>query len=1201
MPRSNRRARLSLECLEHREVPANLSVSNISLVDNGGNPFTTVAVGQLVDVHVTFKNTGGAAISPFFSTITIGSVTKTALCSVSPGADTGEFTINDFVPKLGTNFISVKLDSTNKIAETNESDNMLSKAFNPVTFSDAYTGETKLATPLMGTPNVNWKINNYLDLDSTDGGMLDYMGNTGNNAYTYDNHNGMDIGGANGFDTQHNGLPVLAAAGGVVIYANDGEFDEQTAKNNWMPGHAGGNGVEIDHGNGWVTEYYHMRTNSVSVKVGDYVSAGDILGLMGSSGNSTGTHLHFDVRYNGVLVEPYVAPNTYWVNPLPYAPTVNYNLQSYTDYHITENSGVAKFKVHRGPFDSDTWTFKTFDGSAVAGVNYQSTAGTVHFGVGDYDAWVDVPIINDDVREGPKTFGIEIDPVGSGSSSFQFWTIIDDEHLLNFNQQSGLLTINAATADLNDVVTLDVQGTNLQVTANNQTQLFSLNGPLGKVQSIVLNTGAGDDNITILHRPQDVGLLINAGDGNDVINLNTTQPGIGVVMNGGAGDDTFNVGKPSPNYLTMSLNGFLGDITADGGGGTNTLNVRGNSANDPGRGYTISSTSVDWGVADVAYSSIDAINLSTGNGTDGVAVTDGDLGKKISIDAGGGNDTLVGPSAVSNYWSIKAKNAGSVNFGEINFSGVENLTGGSNDDLFKFQQGGSLSGNLQGGGGNNGVSYANTAGPVDVNLQSGSATKIGGKFSGMTTFTGSSSSADHLTGPDSANLWHVGGNNGLTLNGNTTIWDFENLTGGSGSDTFTFIENGFVSGKVDGAGGSDTLDYSARQSGVSVDLAAKAASATGGFASIESVIGGLGDDTFAGAGFAAGINLWKITGLNKGTFVGNGNMAFDGFENLKGYSNMDWFIFADGAGVTGTIDGQGGSNWLDYSGYTAPVVVNVANQIATGTGKFTGIDLVIGGTASDKLIGTNGVNTWKITGKNAGTLNGKLTFKDFENLAGGFGPDTYTFADNAVLDGAITDSNESDNTLDYSAYTHGVTVNLATGQATGVAGGIQGIKNVIGGSGNDTLTGDAQNNVLKGNGGNDVLDGGDGSNLLLGGAGNDTITAGTGRDLLIGGAGQDQLSGGSGDDILIGDSTKYDNKTDVLLQMLYLWQQPEFDYSTRIGLLRNTGVGAGQNKLNTASIVPDAAKDSLAGTGDFDWFWALGSDTTDRMSVEVVN
>lgn len=62
--------------------------------------------------------------------------------------------------------------------------------------------------------------------------------------------------------------------------------------------------VQIDHGNGIFTRYLHMRSGSRKVKVGDKVKKGQVLGYMGSTGNSTGAHLHFDITVNGEYVDP---------------------------------------------------------------------------------------------------------------------------------------------------------------------------------------------------------------------------------------------------------------------------------------------------------------------------------------------------------------------------------------------------------------------------------------------------------------------------------------------------------------------------------------------------------------------------------------------------------------------------------------------------------------------------------------------------------------------------------------------------------------------------------------------------------------------------------------------------------------------------------------------------------------------------------
>ena len=84
------------------------------------------------------------------------------------------------------------------------------------------------------------------------------------------------------------GTPVYASAGGVVDYAGmDSSY---------------GNMVEIDHGNNIVTRYAHA--SKVLVKVGQVVRRGQEIALVGSTGRSTGNHLHFEVRYKGVAQNP---------------------------------------------------------------------------------------------------------------------------------------------------------------------------------------------------------------------------------------------------------------------------------------------------------------------------------------------------------------------------------------------------------------------------------------------------------------------------------------------------------------------------------------------------------------------------------------------------------------------------------------------------------------------------------------------------------------------------------------------------------------------------------------------------------------------------------------------------------------------------------------------------------------------------------
>jgi murein DD-endopeptidase MepM/ murein hydrolase activator NlpD len=64
-----------------------------------------------------------------------------------------------------------------------------------------------------------------------------------------------------------------------------------------------GNYIVIDHGNGFQTLYAHL--SRIFVNVGDSVAQGTVIGLVGNTGNSTGPHLHFEIRQTGILRNPF--------------------------------------------------------------------------------------------------------------------------------------------------------------------------------------------------------------------------------------------------------------------------------------------------------------------------------------------------------------------------------------------------------------------------------------------------------------------------------------------------------------------------------------------------------------------------------------------------------------------------------------------------------------------------------------------------------------------------------------------------------------------------------------------------------------------------------------------------------------------------------------------------------------------------------
>ncbi len=135
---------------------------------------------------------------------------------------------------------------------------------------------------------------------------VDHGGNTDWNcgSITYGGHDGSDFGGGS-WTGMDEGRDIVAAAIGTVSDTHDGEDDTCSTGN--CPGGGGyGNYVKILHPDGYTTLYAHMATWSIPVSIGDAVSCGEKIGEMGSSGYSTGPHLHFEVRdTGGTRVDPF--------------------------------------------------------------------------------------------------------------------------------------------------------------------------------------------------------------------------------------------------------------------------------------------------------------------------------------------------------------------------------------------------------------------------------------------------------------------------------------------------------------------------------------------------------------------------------------------------------------------------------------------------------------------------------------------------------------------------------------------------------------------------------------------------------------------------------------------------------------------------------------------------------------------------------
>jgi hypothetical protein len=778
---------------------------------------------------------------------------------------------------------------------------------------------------------------------------------------------------------------------------------------------------------------------------------------------------------------------------------------------------------------------------------------------------------------------------------------------INVERTSGPLAVNLGTG--NDTVNISPSATNLNtiqgavtITGNSDSDTLVVNDQFDTADqtysltaTAITRPGAAAINFVSMRTVTLFGgssanvynitgtgafqTTVFTGPGTDTVNVETTTRALAITEQGPNGNDAVNI---SP--MARNLDSIQGSVAVAGNAGVDTLVVN-DQNNSAAQTYSLGAGVINRSGVAISFASMSTVTLNGGSGGNQFNVQSTLAGATLALNGGSGTNTLVGPN-VATTWNLSGSNAGTFS-GGVSFSNFQNLTGGTGDDTFAFANGAGVSGTIDGGGGSNLLDYSPYATPVTVDLSANSATGVGrtvaniqqlrggqsddtltGNAAGNTTFLASTGN-DTLTGLGGGNTllgifngtWNITAQNAgaLTFGNNTTTFTgVQNLYGSLLGGTFVFADGAGVDGRLDG-GSVGVLDESAYSTPVTVDLAASTATGVGGnVTNFQRFLGGAaGGNTLHGPNAPT---TWNVTAQNAGTLTGG--ITFSAFQNLTGGSANDTFVLANGVGVDGNLDGGGGTNTLNEAAYLTPVTVDLTANTATGVGgSIANLQSFVGaGAGGNTLNGPPLANTtWSIMGSNAGTLTGGFSFSAFQNLAGGAGNNTFAIGPQAGagVSGTVTGGSGGFNNLDYSLFTGDVVVDLQTGFATAIGGGLFGTFGNVHGANSGGL---GLYNLLIGNGGNAVLTGGTGRrNILVAGGTPATLNAGTQEDLLIGG------------------STTYDIEPGLTSwqQIAAYWAGSD-PFTTRVNNLEN---GVGVPLLDATIVTGNGGGNTINGLG----------------------
>ncbi|RPI91964.1 MAG: calcium-binding protein, partial [Chloroflexi bacterium] len=333
------------------------------------------------------------------------------------------------------------------------------------------------------------------------------------------------------------------------------------------------------------------------------------------------------------------------------------------------------------------------------------------------------------------------------------------------------------------------------------------------------------------------------------------------------------------------------------------------------------------------------------------------------------------------------------NFADHNDNNVEIVRAGLGNDTFRLTDGVTFSGTLDGTSGNDTLDLSGYTTPVSLTLTglgvidgfSGTGTGIG-TFTNIDTLLGSATASDTLTGMNSTATFELDGSDRYlsgghelgfssfeTLVGGTGADTFEiigartfDLNGGAGSDTFSFADGATLTGLLDGGVGNNTLDFSNYSTsrdiyltglGSLVGFCGSESSIIGSFTNIMSLIGSSSTDSLTGLNAPA---VWNIDTIVTYT-SSDRSLSMISVETLNGGGFEDRFVFADGATLSGNLDGSGGTDTADFSAYTTDLWVDLDTGaisdnwtwVALIAGGISSVENFLAGSGNDTLCGNN--------------------------------------------------------------------------------------------------------------------------------------------------------------------------------------------------------------------------------------------------------